>query len=169
MGKFSLKVGMAGTFVSRFAAFVLTMGCAAMMGQAAPAMVPTSVTAGYIDPAGKVPTINGVPGSGVSNLDVSFPVGLLVHGNNYVYSVTGQDNNYTGSCEVGFTLTQVQNGKSVTLDSGLITTFTTAPGNVWLWVITGKAIPDSPGAATLTGIFKCGTNTNTIKTAVLLQ
>jgi hypothetical protein len=134
-----------------------------------PAMLPTSVTAGLIDPAGKVPTINGVPGSKVTNLDVSFPLALLVHGTRYVYSITVQDNSYTGSCTVSYSLTQVQNRKKVTLDSAKITTFKTSPGNIWLWVATGKAIPDSPGLATLTGSFKCGTTTNSIKSTALLQ
>ena len=134
-----------------------------------PAMLPTSITAGLIDPAGKVPTINGVPNSQVTNVDLSFPLALLVHGNRYVYAVTVQDNSYTGSCTVSYSLTQVQNGKRVTLDSAKITTFNTAPGNIWLWVATGKAIPTSPGLATLTGIFKRGTTTSSIKSTVLLQ
>lgn len=134
-----------------------------------PAMLPTSITAGLPDPDGKVPTINGVPGSQVTNLDVSFPVALLVHGNRYVYSTTVQDNSYAGSCTVSYVLTQVQNGQKVTLDSAKITTFNTAPGDVWLWVATGKAIPNSPGLATLTGRFKCGTTTNSISSTVLLQ
>jgi hypothetical protein len=149
------------------AMFTLTVGLAA--SAQAQAMLPTSITAGYIDPAGKVPTINGVPGSQVTNLDISFPVGILVQGNQYVYSITVQDNNYTGSCTVSYALTQLQNGKKVTLDSLKITKFKTAPGNIWLWVATGKAIPNSPGPATLTGTFKCGTNTNSTKSAVLLQ
>jgi hypothetical protein len=147
---------------------MLTFGLPAS-AQTVPAMLPTSITAGGVDPAGKVPTINGVPGSQVTNLDVAFPLALLAHGNRYVYSTTVQDNNYTGSCTVSYSLTQVQNGKKVTLDSGKISTFKTAPGNIWLWVILGKAIPNSPGLATLTGIYKCGTSVNSSKSTVLLQ
>jgi hypothetical protein len=157
------------------AALALSAGSAVMTAQTesapatVPAMLPTSITAGYIDPNGKVPTINGVSGSGVENLDISFPVAQLVHGNQYVYSITVQDNNYTGSCTVSYSLTQVQSGKTVKLDGAKITTFTTAPGNIWLWVATGKAIPNSPGVATLAGTFKCGTNTSSIRSTVLLQ
>jgi hypothetical protein len=134
-----------------------------------PAMLPTSITAGSIDPAGKVPAIDGVPGSKVTNVDVAFPLGLLKHGTEYVYSFTIQDNNYTGSCTASYSLTQVQDGKTVTLESADFKTFTTKPGNYWFWVGTGKAIPDSPGLAKLNGIVKCGTSTNTISSTVLLQ
>ena len=59
--------------------------------------------------------------------------------------------------------------KTVTLDSGTITTFNTAPGNIWVWLTTGKAIPNSPGLATLTGSLKYGTTTTSTKTTVVLQ
>jgi hypothetical protein len=159
---------MTATAAAALAIFILTVGLSAS-AQTPPPMLPTSITAGLPDPAGKVPTINGVPGSLVENLDVSFPLALLAHGNRYVYSVTVQDNDYTGSCTVSYALTQVQNGKKVTLDSAKIKTFNTAPGNIWLWVILGKAIPNSPGLATLTGSFKCGTTVNSIKSTMLLQ
>jgi hypothetical protein len=136
---------------------------------ALPAMLPTSITAGHIDPAGKVPALNAVPGSKVTNSDIAFPLALLVHGSEYVYSITAEDNNYTGSCTLSYTLTQVQDEKTVTLQSGNFKTFNTKPGNIWMWVALGKAIPDSPGLAKLTGTATCGTSTNSISSTVLLQ
>lgn len=136
---------------------------------APPAIYVTSVTAGYVDPAHKVPTINGVPGALATNVDVAIPLALLTHGNIYVYSLTVQDNTFTGSCTASYSLTQVQGTKTVTLDTRAITTFKTAPGNVWLWVSQGKPIPNSPGPATLTGSVKCGTSTYSKSSAVLLQ
>jgi hypothetical protein len=136
---------------------------------AVPGMLPSFIAAGNIDPNGKVPALNGVPGSGVENLDLAFPVTVLTQGTRYVYSVVLQDYNYTGSCTVTFKLTQVQGTKTVTLDSGTIKTFNTAPGNIWVWVTTGKAIPNSPGLATLTGSLKYGTTTTSTKTTVVLQ
>jgi hypothetical protein len=136
---------------------------------AIPGMLPAFITAGNIDPNGKVPALNGVPGSGIENLDLAFPVTILTQGTRYVYSVAVQDYNYTGSCTVSFKLTQVQGTKTVTLDSGTIITFHTAPGNVWIWVTTGKTIPNSPGPATLTGSLKYGTTTTSTKTTVVLQ
>jgi hypothetical protein len=123
-----------------------------------PGLVPAFITAGYPDPAGIVPTINKVSGSGVTNLDISFPVTVLTPGQQYVYSST-----------VSFELTQVQNGTTVTLDSGTITTFKTAPGDVWLWVATGAAIPASPGVATLTGLITYGSKTAKTSTTVVIQ
>jgi hypothetical protein len=136
---------------------------------ATPGMLPAFIAAGNIDPNGKVPALNAVPGAGVSNLSLAFPVTVLNHGTRYVYSVVLQDFNFTGSATVSFKLTQVQSGKTVTLDSSTIKTFTTAPGNVWIWVTTGAAIPNSPGVATLTGYVKYGTTTTTTKTTVVLQ
>ncbi len=161
-------------------AFALTMisavslsaqnGAATVPPPATPqGMYVTSVTAGYIDPAGKVPTVSGVPGSAVTNMDVSFPVSLLVHGNQYVYSISLQNNNFTGSATVSFRLAQVQGGKPVTLDSGTITKFNTVPGDVWLWVTTGKVIPNSPGSATLTGIVSYNGTKTVMSVPVLLQ
>jgi hypothetical protein len=134
-----------------------------------PAMLVTSVTAGFIDPAGKVPAINGVPGSKISNADLPFPLGLLVHGHQYIYTLSAQDNNYTGSCTGAYSLTQVQDGKTVTLGSGNIKAFNTKPGDVWLWDIIGSVIPDAPGLAKLTGSFTCGTTTNSLSSTMILQ
>ena len=181
MNRISLvrNTGMAATIL---AALMLTLGLSAsaqaQTGEAGsnattpvslPAMLPTSITAGSPDPAGIVPTVNGVPNAQVSNADVAFPLAILVHGNAYVYSTTAQDNSYTGSCTVSYALTQVQGTTKVTLDSKKITTFTTAPGNIWLWAALGKAIPNSPGLATLSANYKCGTTTYAIKSTVLLQ
>jgi hypothetical protein len=131
------------TAAAALATFTLTVSLSAS-AQTLPAMFPTSITAGLPDPAGKVPTINGVPGSQVENLDVAFPLALLTHGNRYVYSVTVQDNSYSGLCTVSYALTQLQNGKKVTLDSAVITKFKTAPGNIWLWVIWERRSPTRP-------------------------
>jgi len=159
------------TFVGNSRASAQADDAASIAGPpvALPAMLPTSITAGLIDPAGKVPTVNGVPSSGVSNVDLSFPLAILTHGTVYVYSLTVQDNNYTGSCTASYSLSQVQSGKTVTLDFRKITTFNTAPGNIWLWVAQGKAIPNSPGLATLTGLIKCGTTSYSVKSTMLLQ
>ena len=146
---------------------VLTFGSLQASAQAAPAttpvVVPTVITPTYIDPNGKVPVINGVPGAGVINLDLGFPVGVLVHGHSYIYALSLTDVSFTGTCTVSYKLTQ----GTVTLDSNFYNR-SHAPG-VYAWVWTGKAIPNSPGIATLTGTVKCGTATASIRTNVLLQ
>ena len=136
---------------------------------AAPGVMPAFITAGALDPAGKVPVLNGVPGAGVNNLDIALPLTLLTHGTSYFYIVALQDRNFTGTCVVSFKLTQVQAGKTVILDSGTIKSFKSTPGQQWAWAAVGKAIPNSPGLATLTGSVKYGTTTTSVNLAVVLQ
>lgn len=134
-----------------------------------PGILPAFITAGLPDPSHVVPSTNKATGSAIENLDIAFPLTLLNHGQSYVYSIVLQDYNYTGASTVSYKLTQVQNGVTVTLDEATITSFNTAPGDIWLWVATGKPIPSSPGVATLTGIVTYGSKTAHTKTTVVLQ
>jgi hypothetical protein len=134
-----------------------------------PGVLPAFITAGPIDPNGKVPATNAVPGAGVANLDLSFPQTILTQGTSYWYLVALNDYNFTGTCVISFKLTQVQGGTTVTLDSGTIKSFSCSTNTVWAWTKLGKPIPHSPGIATLTGSVKYGTATATVKTTVLLQ
>ncbi len=136
---------------------------------ATPGIFPAFVTAGLIDPNGKVPALNVVQGAGVPNLSEAMPMTVLIHGTSYFYIVALQDLNFTGTAVASFKLTQVQSGKTVTLDSGTIKSFSTAPGNVWAWAAVGKVIPNSPGIAMLTGSVKYGKVTTSVKTEVILQ
>ncbi len=157
--------------VVMFAAIVaFTFGsyrAGAQVPVATPVVVPTLVLATHPDPKGKVPVINGVPGAGVANLDLGFPTSLLVHGGFYVYIVGFSDTTFTGTCAVSYKLTQIQAGKTVTLDTASRNVATT-PGD-WAWAFVGKTIPSSPGLATLTGTTKCGTATGSTHIAVYLQ
>jgi hypothetical protein len=124
------------------------------------------------DPNGQVPAFNKVPGAGVLNVDLGFPASILNHGSVYVYSMIMQDLNFTGTCQASFKLTQVQAGKTVTLDSGVGPNFPCGPtvtGGGWGWFWTGKPIPSSPGLATLTAIAKYGTKTVTLSSPVVLN
>ena len=150
-----------------FAAVVaLTFG-SLRANAATPVVVPTLVVATYPDPNGKVPVINGVPGAGVVNLDLGFPTSLLTHGKFYEYIVGFSDTTFSGNCTVTYKLTQIQAGKTVTLDTASRSVATT-PGD-WAWAFVGKAIPASPGLATLTGTTKCGVATGTNHISVYLQ
>ncbi len=111
-------------------------------------VLPTVIAAGVIDPNGKVPAINGVPGAGVDNLDLAFPQVVLVHGQFYTYVFGTQNTTYSGTCSWSFTLKQ---GKK-TLDSGTLEkSHACTPGQYYAWLLNGKAIPNAPGLATLTG------------------
>jgi len=132
-------------------------------------IIPAFMTAGPIDPNGKVPAIDGVPGSGVLNGDIALPLTLLTHGTSYEYTISFEDVNFTGSCVVSFTLTQIQFNKKVTLDSGKNSSFTCNPGTQWLFGFTGKAIPNFPGPATLTGSITYGTTKANIVSTVVFD
>lgn len=158
------------------AAFVLTVTISPFRSfaqnqatTAIPGVLPSFITAGAIDPNGKVPALNAVPGAGVSNLDLSLPQTLLTHGTAYWYIVALSDYNFTGTCVISFKLTQVKGGTTVTIDSGTIKSFSCSPKTNWAWAALGKPIPNSPGIATLTGSVKYGSATATVKTTVLLQ
>jgi len=133
-------------------------------------IIPAFITAGAPDPNGKVPTINGVSGAGVFNLDVSFPLTLLSHGSSYVYTLPFQNINFTGTCQASFTLTQIQYNKTVTLDSGKGSVISGCnPTTFWFWTFNGKAIADYPGPATLTGTVTYGSSKATTTTTVVIQ
>jgi hypothetical protein len=115
-------------------------------------VLPTILTAGLFDPNGKVPVVNGISGSAVSTLSVAFPQTVLGHGKFYVYLLAQQNTSFTGTCTSSYTLTQIQGKATVTLDSGVLKKdFDCMAGSVYAWGLTGKAIPNSPGLATLTG------------------
>jgi hypothetical protein len=119
-------------------------------------VIPIFISAGAIDPNGKAPAINAVPGSGVTNYDIAQSLAVLTHGTSYEFSIALQDVNFTGTCQVSYTLTQIQLNKTVTLDSGKNSSFSCSPGQLWLFAFAGKAIPDFPGPATLTGTVTYG-------------
>jgi hypothetical protein len=137
--------------------------------QTVPGVLPAFITAGLIDPNGKVPAVNGVPGAGTPNMAVAFPTTVLTHGTSYVYTVAAQNYSFSGTCVASYKLTQLQSGKTVILDSGTINTFSCASGEEWAFAAFGNAIPNSPGPATLIGLVKFGTTTIKTKTAVVLQ
>jgi len=132
-------------------------------------VIPAFITAGFTDPNGKVPTINGVSGSGVTNLDVAMPLTTLVVGTTYVYTIALQDVNFSGTCKASFKLTQVQFNKTVTLDSGSVESFNCAPGGAWAWAWGGKAIPNYLGPATLTGTVTYGSSTASTSTTLIIE
>ena len=126
-------------------------------------VLPTVIAAGAIDPNGKVPAINGVAGAGVDNLDLAFPQVVLVHGHFYTYAFGTQNTSYSGKCTWSFTLKQ----GSTTLDSGTLEkNHACTPGSYYAWLLNGKAIPNSPGLATLTGTVSFGGNKASLSVTV---
>jgi hypothetical protein len=148
----------------------VTMAAAVSPAVAASAgVVVTSVTAGAGDPNGKVPAINAVPGAGVNNADLSFPLAVLTHGAAYYVQITSQNTTGSGTCKDSFKLTQVQSGQTVTLLSGAGPSYACAPGNIFAYYIGSKAVPNSPGPATLTGTVAVGKSKASFKASVIIQ
>ena len=153
------------------AGFAVVAACGAGSAIAAgnAGVILTSVTAGAGDPNGKVPAINAVPGAGVSNADLSFPLAVLTHGTAYYVQMTSQNTTFDGTCKNTYKLTQVQSGKTVTLLSGSVAPYTCAAGTFWAWYAGTKAVPNAPGAATLTATITAGKNKVSMKVPVVIQ
>ena len=150
-------------------AAISVAGPASALAVTATGVLITTVTASNLDPNGKVPTTNGVPGAGVANIDLADPVAILTHGTTYFYGVTTQNNTFSGTCKDSFKLTQVQGGTTVVLDSGVIRSFDCTPGSAWFWVKAGKPVPNAPGPANLIGTVTYGTSKVTMNIKVLIQ
>jgi hypothetical protein len=129
----------------------------------------TSLSLGAADPAGKVPTANGVPGAGVNNWDISLPSGVLTQGQDYYLSFSSDSASYTGSCLYTVELTQVQDGHKVLLGSE---NFSPPGGCVpgQLLVATDfHKIPASPGPVTLSMKVKYDGGKAQIKLPMVIQ
>ncbi|HSZ75325.1 MAG TPA: hypothetical protein VK779_10935 [Rhizomicrobium sp.] len=149
----------------------LTMAGIALADPATPTgVIITSITAGRIDPALKVPVFDGVPGAQVDNADLSMPQAILVHGQQYSFVLTSQNTTFTGTCKDSYRLTQVQSGKTVVLQSAtIVKSYDCTPGTYWMYYYYGKPIPNSPGPATLIGTVTYGTNKISMTTHVVIQ
>jgi hypothetical protein len=135
-----------------------------------PALMAAFVTLGVLDPNNVIPTVDGVPGAGIDNLDIAFPLTAVAHGTVYVVQVAAQDLTYNGSCSITYELDQKQKGVNVVLDSGTINgTFACKPGTTFAVGNRTHAIPNSPGAATLTGTITYGSKTATTTLPLFIQ
>lgn len=135
---------------------------AAPPAQAGP-IVMTSLTLGETDPNGKVPTVNGVPGSGTVNWDIALPVAALVVGRNYHLTATFHDLGYTGPCNAQATLTQKQGHHRVTLRQIPLGPANCDAGFVYLLHGDFGPAPDSPGPVTLSVVLYFGDSKESLK------
>lgn len=150
--------------------FCALSASAAALGQ----VLPTSVTASFPDPNGKVPGFNLVPGAGITNWSNSLALAVLTHGNSYNYCVSLGSGNSTGKATVSFKLTR---GTTVIQSKVIIpaSKFSVGPNGVWYFCSGYLQLPSSPGPATLAGLVAFtangGTKPVTTKIAypVLLQ
>src|ERR1700710_847185 len=130
----------------------------------APGVIADFITAGAIDPNGKVPVLNAIKGAGVSNIAMASPLAVLKHGSFYAVILTSQNVTFKGTCTDSYVL---QRGTKI-LARGTIHTYACAPGTYWEWEINTPAIPNSPGLATLVGTVTFGGKKNTTSANVLI-
>lgn len=163
-----------GTAVSFFVAAstaAMAQDDSAARAKKPPALMAAFVTLGVLDPNNVIPTVDGVPGAGIDNLDIAFPLTAVAHGTVYVVQVAAQDLSYNGSCSITYELDQKQKGGgNVVLDSGTINgTFACKPGTTFAVGNRTHAIPNAPGPATLTGTVTYGSKTATTTLALFIQ
>lgn len=130
-----------------------------------PGVIAAFITAGAIDPNGKVPVLNAIKGAGVSNIAMASPLAVLKHGSSYAVILTSQNFTFKGTCTDSYVL---QRGTKI-LARGTIHTYACAPGTYWEWEINTPAIPNSPGLATLVGTVTFGGKKTTTSADILIK
>ncbi len=132
---------------------------------ATPGVIAAFITAGAVDPKGKVPALNAVTGAGVSNVTVASPQAILQHGHFYTFVLASQNIAFKGSCTDSYVL---ERGTKI-LAHGTIHTYACAAGTYWEWAANSPAIPNSPGLATLVGTVTFGGKKATTSASVLIK
>ena len=109
----------------------------------------TGISATIPDPDGKVPAFNVVSGAGIPTWSDGLSQAVLVHGQTYDYCVSLASATADGSASVSFS---IKRGKVVIQSATLVKAnkFQISSNGVWYWCA-NETLPDSPGAATLTG------------------
>jgi hypothetical protein len=138
------------TMLTAFAVIAATPALAAPGGI-------TFTVIGPVDSAGKVPALNAVPGSAISNVSIPVPLRVIGAGAGYTVTVASQNFGFKGTCVTGYTLTANVAGTLTTLASAATTPYQCGKNTVWVWVFNTPAIPSDLGAATLTGTVTYGT------------
>jgi hypothetical protein len=156
--------------VAAFAAPAANSSNAAQISADGNGIIVTSASVGAIDPNGKVPTTNGVPGAGVLNWDIATPTALLNVGGKYKFAMTFHDLAYTGSCSVVVKFSQSQGGKNVVLKKITIFGQNCAAGTVYVASADTGAMPNAPGPVNLSvNVLYGSQKSNTLKVPMVLQ
>ena len=133
------------------------VGAAAMIGAvlamnatAQAQVVVTSVTASFPDSAQKVPALNAVPGAAIPTFSDGLAQGVLTHGQFYSYCVSLASATATGKATVSY---RISRGATTIQAATIIPSskFSVSSNGIWYWCSGYKALPNSPGAANLSG------------------
>ncbi len=134
---------------------------------AAPGVI-TYAVIGSADPDKKLPMLNGVPGAGVSNVDVAVPVYILKHGVVYEVTIGVQNYTYAGTCVVSYALGAGATG-STNISNYSTGSYACPASTLWTFPFPVAVIPNMPGAALLTATVKFGTTSVVSKIPLMIQ
>ena len=137
------------------------------VAHAAPGVI-TYAVIGSNDPNKKLPTLNGVPGAGVSNVDIALPVYTLKHGVVYEVVIGVQNYTYAGTCVVSYTLGAGATG-ATNISTYSTESYSCPASSVWTFPFPVAAIPNTPGAALLTATVKFGSSAVVTKVPLMIQ
>jgi hypothetical protein len=160
--------------MSRFIAVPLVALALAASAPASAQIYVTSIIASNPDPNGKVPAFNAVPGAGLSTWSDGLAQAVLQHGQAYEYCVSLNTATADGKASVSY---KIARGGTVIQSYTIIksSNFTLSNNDVFYLCSGYQTLPDSPGAATLTGIvsYKASGSTKTVESKlsvpILLQ
>jgi len=134
---------------------------------AAPGVI-TYAVIGSADPNKKLPMLDGVPGAGVSNVDVALPVYILKHGVVYEVTIGVQNYTYAGTCVVSYALGAGATG-GTNISNYSTESYSCPASTLWTFPFPVAVIPNTPGAALLTATVTFGTTTVVTKTPLMIQ
>ncbi len=137
------------------------------VAHAAPGVI-TYAVIGSADPDKKLPALNGVPGAGVSNVDIALPVYILKHGVTYEVTIGVQNYTYAGTCVVSYALGSGATG-TTNISNYSTESYSCPASTVWTFPFPVAVIPDRPGAALLTATVKFGTTSVVSKIPLMIQ
>ncbi len=135
--------------------FPKIIACAAMIVAAAPAahaqLFVTGVYANLPDPNGVLPAFNIVPGAGIPSWSSGLAQSVLTHGQSYEYCVSLASGTAVGKASVAYKITR---GTAVIQSETFVkpSQYSVGSGGVWYYCAGYHVLPNSPGAATLTGV-----------------
>jgi hypothetical protein len=137
------------------------------VAHAAPGVI-TYAVIGSADPNKKLPMLDGVPGAGVSNVDVAMPVYILKHGVVYEVTIGVQNYTYAGTCVVSYALGAGATG-GTNISNYSTSSYSCPASTLWTFPFPVAVIPNMPGAALLTATVTFGTTTVVTKTPLMIQ
>ena len=147
--------------------FVIGLTGTAAYAATAPGVI-TYAVIGATDPDKKVPTLDGVVGAGVSNVDIALPIYLLKPGVSYTVVIGAQNYNFSGNCTASYSLGAGATGAH-NISYGTTASYSCPASSIWTLPFPTYAIPNTPGPALLTATVTYGTTKVVAKIPLIIQ